>query len=133
VSGYTVDLGALQVTADGIQAVLDELGQLGINGEQESGSPIENAALSSDDMGSPVLAALVGDALQRAHYALRAMLHNGAQMVSMLRQIQAGYEQTEHQVASLFTQISHDLSTTPPPVPQTTPGPVADRLSGGGR
>ncbi len=110
-TGYTVDPGALYVTAESVQAVLDELGNLGLNGEQESGSPIENVALSSDDMGSEALAAITADALLRAHYALRTALHNGGQLVSALGNIRASYLRAESQVSTLFGQIHHALST----------------------
>jgi hypothetical protein len=137
-TGYTVDLGALRVVAEGIQSVLDELRTLGMNGEQESGSPIENAALSSDDMGSQALAAITTDALQRAHYALRTALHNGGQLVGVLRRIEASYQRTESQVSSLFGQISNTMGTTTDRVPADSPTPqqlgsmVNRRLGGQG-
>ena len=59
-TGFQVDPAALGVTADGVQGVLDELGQLGINGEQTSGSPVENLALSSGDAGNQVVSAILG-------------------------------------------------------------------------
>jgi len=39
--------------------VLDELGQLGINGEQTSGSPVENLALSTADAGDQVVSLIL--------------------------------------------------------------------------
>lgn len=128
-SGFTVDLGALQVAAQGIQGVLDELGDLGINGEQESGSPIENVALSQEDAGSLVVAAIVADALQRAHYALRTALHNGTALVAYLRQAAAAYQGVETQVGDLFNTIHHDLTT--PPVGRAGAGSVFSKLAGG--
>lgn len=138
-SGFLVDLGAMQVVADGIQGVLDELGQLGINGQQESGSPIENVALSSDDMGSAALASLTADALQRAHYALRTALRNGAQTVTVLQRVHAAYQQTEAHVGGLFGQISQDMATATharsghASVSRGTPGWFGSRLAGGHR
>jgi hypothetical protein len=128
VTGYTVDPGALYVTAESVQAVLDELGNLGLNGEQESGSPIENVALSSDDMGSEALAAITADALLRAHYALRTALHNGGQLVSALGNIRASYLRAESQVSNLFGQIHHALSTA---TNRLSTGSVASRPSVG--
>jgi hypothetical protein len=139
VTGYTVDLGALQVVAESIQAVLDELGSLGINGEQESGSPIENVALSMDDMGSLMLADITSDALQRAHYALRTALHNATQLAASLRAIEGSYQQVESQVGGLFDQIHHAISTvtTRPaagaPAHRPAAGSLFGALSGGER
>ena len=123
-TGYTVDPGALYLTAEGIQSVLDELGALGLNGEQESGSPIEDVALSTDEMGSEALALITTDGLQRAHYALRTALHNGQELVGVLRDIHASYQSTEIQVGTLFDDISHDLSTATDRLPKDSPCPV---------
>ena len=137
-TGYMVDLGALRVVAENIQSVLDELRTLGMNGDQESGSPIENAALSSDDMGSQAMAAVTTDAVQRAHYALRTALHNGGQLIGTLRSIEASYQRTEGQVSGLFGQISNTMGTGTGRLPAGSPTPqqvgsmVNRRLGGGG-
>lgn len=130
-SGYTVDLGALRVTAQGIQSVLDELGDLGMNGEQESGSPIEDVSLSAADAGSAAVAMLVAGALQQAHYALRTALHNGNELVAFLHQAAGSYQTVENQVGEMFTTIHRDL-TTPAPGSGTTPAAApADRAGSG--
>ncbi len=134
-SGYTVDPGALYVTAEGIQAVLGELCTLGINGE--SGSPIENVALSRDDVGSDILAGTSADALQRAHYALRSALHDATQVVGGLRNVQASYQRTENHMSTLFAQISRALNESTDRLPGNTPPPrpvrgtLSYRLAGG--
>ncbi len=134
-SGYTVDPGALNVVAEGIQGVLGGMLTLGINGE--SGSPIENVALSGDDVGSDILADISADALQRAHYALRAALHNAGQLVTGLRNMEASYQRTENHTSNLFAQINHALNeatqrlpvNSPPPRPMR--GTLSYRLDGG--
>jgi hypothetical protein len=132
--GYQVEVGALAVTADGIQSVLDELGHLGINGEQESGSPIENVALSAEDIGSMVLAQLTADGLERAHYALRTALANATQMAGALREVQAAYQRTDSGVAGVFGQITHDIADTARrATPDRAPRPVTDRQVGSDR
>ena len=126
-SGYTVVLGALDVVANGIQSVLDELGNLGINGQQESGSPIEDVALSIEDAGSLQVSQIVSDGLGRAHYALRTALANATQMVGMLRQIKTEYQHAETGAADLFGQISKDITAAR----RAVPAPPQSLVSGG--
>ena len=112
-TGFQVDPAALGVTADGVQGVLDELGQLGVNGEQTSGSPVENLALSTDDAGNQVVSAILGEVLGRAHYVLRDLVGNAQQMVARLRSTQSHYQQVEHAITSKFVDLSDALLGAP--------------------
>jgi hypothetical protein len=112
-TGFQVDPAALGVTADGVQGVLDELSQLGVNGEQTSGSPVENLALSSDDAGNQVVSAVLGEVLGRAHYVLRDLVGNAQQMVSRLRSNQTHYQQVEHAITSKFVDLGNALMGAP--------------------
>jgi hypothetical protein len=112
-TGFQVDPAALGVTSEGVQGVLDELGQLGINGEQTSGSPVENLALSGDDAGNQVVSVILGEVLGRAHYVLRDLVGNAQQMVSRLRSNQTHYQQVEHAISGKFIDLSNALMGAP--------------------
>lgn len=112
-TGFQVDPAALGLTAEGVQGVLDELDQLGINGEQTSGSPVENLALSTDDAGNQVVSAILGEVLGRAHYVLRDLVGNAQQMVARLQSTQTRYQQVEHAITSKFTDLTDALMGAP--------------------
>jgi hypothetical protein len=112
-SGFQVDPAALSVTAEGVQGVLDELGRLGINGEQESGSPVTNLGLSVGDAGNAVVSVIVGELLGRAHYVLRDLLGNAEQMVARLQTSRTRYQQAEHAIAGKFTDLGTALMGAP--------------------
>jgi hypothetical protein len=113
VTGFQVNPTALGVTADGVQGVLDELGQLGINGEQTSGSPVTNLALPTPDSGDEVMSMMLDEVLGRAHYVLRDLLGNAQQMVTRLRTNQTHYQQVEHAITAKFTDLSNALMGAP--------------------
>jgi excreted virulence factor EspC (type VII ESX diderm) len=118
-TGFDVDPGALAVTAEGVQGVVDELGQLGMDGEQASGSPVTNLALSADDCGSSVMSAGLADVLDRAHYVLRDLVGNAEQLVTRLRTSRTRYQQVESTVAGKFEGLSEALLGAP-----STSGPT---------
>jgi hypothetical protein len=112
-TGFLVDPAALSVTAEGVQAVLDELGQLGINGEQLSGSPVTNLALSAADAGNQLVSVLLGQLLDRAHYVFRGLLGNSEMLVTQLRATRTRYQQVEHAITSKFTDLGDALLGAP--------------------
>jgi hypothetical protein len=112
-TGFQVDPAALAVTAEGVQGVMDELGQLGINGEQTSGSPVINLALSRDDAGDELVSTALGQVLDRAHYVLRDLLGNAEQMVTRLQTNRTHYQQVEHDVADKFRELGSALMGGP--------------------
>lgn len=63
-SGFRVNLAALALTAEGVR---DVLGQLGIDGQQTSGSPVTALALSQDDSGDELVSLVLEQLLDRAH------------------------------------------------------------------
>jgi hypothetical protein len=108
-TGFQVNPAALGVTAEGVQGVLDELGQLGINGEQASGSPVENLALSTAEAGDQVVSLILGEVLGRAHYVLRDLLGNAQQMVTRLQTTQTHYQQVEQAITAKFSDLGRAL------------------------
>jgi hypothetical protein len=115
VTGFQVNPAALAVTAEGVQGVLDELGRLGINGEQASGSPATNLAVSGDDSGDQLMSVLLGQLLDRAHYVLRDLLGNTELLVTRLQSTRTHYEQVEHAITSTFTELGDALIGAPAP------------------
>jgi hypothetical protein len=113
VTGFQVDPAALAVTAEGVQGVLDELGRLGVNGEQLSGSPVTNLAVSSDDSGNPLVSVLLSQLVDRAHYVLRDLLGNTELLVSRLQSTRTRYQQVEHAITSRFTDLGNALIGAP--------------------
>jgi hypothetical protein len=112
-TGFQVDPAALAVTADGVQGVLDELGRLGVNGEQISGSPVTNLALSLAAAGTVLVSGVLGDLLDRAHYVFRDLLANAEQMVTRLRSTRTHYQQVEHTIAGKFANLGDALAGAP--------------------
>lgn len=108
-SGFQVDLAALGLTAEGVQGVLDELGQLGVNGEQTSGSPVTNLGLPCEDSGDELVSIFLGQLLDRAHYVFRDLLNNAEQMVQRLEANQSHYQQAEHGIAAKFDALASAL------------------------
>jgi hypothetical protein len=113
VTGFQVDPAALGLTAEGVQGVLDELGQLGINGEQTSGSPVTNLGLSTGDAGNQAVSSILGELLDRAHYVFRDLLGNAQQMVTRLQTNQTHYQQVEHAITRRFTDLSNAIMGAP--------------------
>jgi hypothetical protein len=113
VTGFQVHPDALAVTAEGVQGVLDELGRLGVNGEQLSGSPVTNLALSTDDAGDQLVSVLLGQLLDRAHYVFRDLLGNTELLVSRLQFTRTHYQQIEHAITSKFTELGNALMGAP--------------------
>jgi len=108
-TGYQVDPDALAVTAQGVQSVLDELGQLGLNGAQASGSPVTNLALSADAAGDELVSAILGELLDRAHYVFRDLLRNAEQIVTRLQTNRTHYQQVEQDITAKFAEMGNAL------------------------
>lgn len=112
-NGFQVDPAALSVTAEGVQGVVDELGQLGMDGEQTSGSPVTNLDLSKEQSGDDLVSIILGQLLDRAHYVLRDLLRNAQHMVLRLETNRTHYQQVEHDVAAKFNALGEALMGGP--------------------
>lgn len=90
-----VDLRGLQETEQGIRETLDILREVGMHGQEESGSPIEQLGLGSQELGDPRLADTLDDLLARAHYVFRELLGDGRDMVRALADTRTTYQRVE--------------------------------------
>jgi hypothetical protein len=114
-NGFEVDPGALRVTAEGVQGVLDELGRLGMNGQQASGSPVTALKLSSADVGDDLIATTLGTLLDRAHYVYRELIGNAEQTVHRLTTNATHYEDVENQIVAKFQDLRAAVIGAPAP------------------
>jgi hypothetical protein len=112
-TGFQVDPGALALTVEGVQGVLAELSQLGVNGEQSSGSPVTNLALSAQDSGSSPISTVLGDVLDRAHYAFRDLVGNAQDLVTRLQSSRSRYQQVEGTLTTQFAGLGEALLGVP--------------------
>jgi hypothetical protein len=131
VSGFDVDLTALRMISSGLRDVLDEMSQLGMHGQETSGSPIESVEMSDAEMGDQPANAIFGDAMMRAHYTLHTVLRSAAAMSGKLDATVAAYEHTEAQVGEMFVSI-HQMLVTASHYGEPKSGTLGGRLAGGG-
>lgn len=110
---YGVDLAGLAEAADGIRAVLDEMGKHAMHGVEDSGEAIKELGLTGDTAGNADLANGLAEMCGRAHYAARNILSKAEDMVGKLQDTRTTYQKAEDTVVGLFHRIGHDLTGNP--------------------
>ncbi|ALG13254.1 hypothetical protein [Kibdelosporangium phytohabitans] len=104
-SGYTIDLGAMNNAYSGIKDTLGQLRELGIKGMEESGESIESLELDEDVTGHEAISDRVEEVLMRAHYALRDLLDDGDDILDKLKETLSVYQKMETEATSGFEQL----------------------------
>jgi hypothetical protein len=112
-AGYSWDQDAIDEFARGQQNALDVLREVGWDGDEASGDPLEDLALSADDLGAPdVVAATLADLLEQAHYEAGDRFKAGLAMVDLLRATGEAYQQVETDSAASFSRLTNGLGIT---------------------
>lgn len=104
-----VDLRGLQKTEQGIQETLAVLREIGMHGQEESGSPIEQLGLGSQELGDARLANTLDDLLARAHYVFRELLGDGHDMVQALADTRTTYQRVEDSIVRGLESLAPTL------------------------
>ncbi|MCE7007992.1 hypothetical protein LWC34_34995 [Kibdelosporangium philippinense] len=104
-SGYTIDLVAMNNAYNGITDVLKQLRELGIYGAEESGAPIESLDLGESVTGHEAISDRIDEVLMRARYVLRDLLDDGDDIADKLKETLKVYQKMEDDTKSGFSQL----------------------------
>lgn len=110
---YGVDLAALKATADGLQSIMDQMRELGVHGEETTGSALEDLALSTTDVYDAEVQRTLADYLERMHYSTRTMLTHTDEMVGNLQDTRTAYQKAEDGAADFFGKVGHTIGGNP--------------------
>lgn len=112
-SGYQAAPAAMRDAADGIDALVGELGQLTTAGRAGAGRGVGELALDPEQLGHDELAAAVATFCDRWEWGVRALVQSGTEMAEGLRESLQAYENADTETGSVFSRLLHDVVGDP--------------------
>lgn len=104
-SGYSVDLDALQAAEKGIADTISELRKLGFHGQERSGVTLMALKLDADDSGHVAITDGLDDVLDRYRWWVCGLIESTEEIVDALVDTRTTYEQVEDQVAQSLKSL----------------------------
>jgi len=96
--GFTVDIDALDETAQGIKGVIDDLGKLGISEEAEVGRGFTGLSLNGLQVGYSPLQSALGGFFGRWQWGVRTLVQDGNEIAQRLGLAVGAYHDAEQTV-----------------------------------
>lgn len=110
---FAVNLTALTETSNAIADALAVLNEEGINGEAESGQPIQDWTLSEKAMGHEGAAEGLEELLLRARYEARQLFAGTNDLIDGLKDTRSAYEKASDAAVKEFTSLMDTLFAAP--------------------
>ena len=111
--GFTVEIDALQETAQGINHVIGALGQLGIAEEAEVGRGFTGLSLDSMQAGYPGLQSAFAGFLGRWQWGIRSLVQDGNQIAQRLGLAAGMYHDAEQTVIGAAKDVVNAVAGNP--------------------
>ncbi len=99
-SGFTVDVSAMQETAQGINGVIGALGKIGISEEAEVGRGFTGLSLNGLQVGCPPLQSALAGFFGRWQWGVRTLVQDGNQIAQRLGLAAGAYHDAEQTVTA---------------------------------
>lgn len=100
---YGVNLDVLHEVTTGLRSIMDQLVDLGMDGDETNGSSIENLAFDDEQTSSEQITNTWASLLEHAHYAVREHLEAGKAIIDQLEETRTTYQMQEEAARAEFT------------------------------
>ncbi|GLZ33268.1 hypothetical protein Lesp02_54560 [Lentzea sp. NBRC 105346] len=106
-SGYQVDLEALNLAVKGINDTIGTLGGMVWGGKYSasSGAAVEELNLDEDECGDEALSDAMGEFCERWHWGVRHLVQEGQAMAKSLQQAAGTYKGVEDQISDTLKRL----------------------------
>lgn len=111
--GYQAAPAAMRDAADGIDALVGELGTQTTAGRAGAGRGVADLELDPDQFGHDELAAAFATFCGRWEWGVRALVQSGTEMAEGLRESLQAYENADAETGSVFSRLLSDVVGDP--------------------
>lgn len=133
-AGFQAPTAAMRDAADGIEALVGELGSLTTAGRAGEGRGVPGAELGPEQLGHDGLAAAFSSFCFRWDWGMRALVQDGTEMAEGLRESVESYARTDDGVGAAFSRMLGTVLGDPAADPvQNAEQPPGEILGGAAR
>lgn len=128
--GFQAAPAAMRDAAEGIDALVGELGELTTAGRAGAGRGVAGLELDPDQVGHDELAGAVAAFCGRWEWGVRTLVRTGTDMAEGLRESLRAYEDTEGEIGATFSRLLTDAIGDPTADPEQAPRTGDELLRG---